>query len=101
MGFCLFLIDSDQANVNKLDQKRRLRLEKMDRIFFELEVVPLFGDMQIAPFNYVKKMKHYDPSKWPLSSPANAQSPQVDIFTCWEIFLRHAFFPLLMFAIFL
>ena len=82
MGFCLFLIDSDQANVNKLDQKRRLRLEKMDRIFFELEVVPLFGDMQIAPFNYVKKMKHYDPSKWPLSSPANAQSPQVDIFTC-------------------
>ena len=66
-----------QVNVNKLDQKRRLRLEKMDKIFYELEVVPLFGDMQIAPFNYVKKMKHYDASKWPLSAQANAISPQV------------------------
>jgi hypothetical protein len=36
-----------QANVNKLDQKRRLRFEKMDKIFHDLEVVPLFGDMQV------------------------------------------------------
>lgn len=27
---------------------------------------------QIAPFNYVKKMKHYDPNKWPLSAAATA-----------------------------
>ena len=66
-------------NVNKLDQKRRLRLEKMDRIFHDLEVVPLFGDMQIAPFNYVKRMKHYDAGKWPLSSQANMVSPQVKV----------------------
>lgn len=72
MGFCLFLIDSDQANINKLDQKRRLRFDKMDKIFHDLEVVPLFGDMQIAPFNYVKKTKHYDASKWPLSAAATA-----------------------------
>ena len=26
-------------------------------MFFELQVVPLFGDMQIAPFNYVKVSK--------------------------------------------
>ncbi len=79
MGFGLFLVDSEQVNVNKLDQKRRLRLEKMDRIFHDLEVVPLFGDMQIAPFNYVKRMKHYDAGKWPLSSPANLVSPQSNL----------------------
>lgn len=43
-----------------------------------LEVVPLFGDMQIAPFNYVKRSKHFEPSKWPLSSSVNI-SPQSDI----------------------
>ena len=37
-----------QANVNKLDQKRRLRFDKMDKIFSDLEVVPLFGDMQVT-----------------------------------------------------
>lgn len=34
--------------MNKLDQKRRLRFEKMDKIFHDLEVVPLFGDMQVT-----------------------------------------------------
>lgn len=72
MGFCLFLIDSEQVNVNKLDQKRRLRFDKMDKIFHDLEVVPLFGDMQIAPFHYVKNSKHYDASRWPLSAAAAA-----------------------------
>ena len=42
-----------------------------------LQVVPLFGDMQIAPFFYVKKTMHFDASKWPLSSQTNAVSPQV------------------------
>jgi len=40
---------------------------------------------QIAPFHYVKKTKHYDASKWPLSAAAAANptaataanSPQV------------------------
>jgi cytoplasmic FMR1 interacting protein len=41
-------------------------------------VVPLFGDMQIAPFNYIKRSKHFDPSKWPLSSSNNI-SPQADL----------------------
>lgn len=90
MGFGLFLIDSEVCNINRLDQKKRLRLDKIDRIFkvffysdyiscviffnfnfnfnyisFQnLEVVPLFGDMQIAPFNYIKRSKHYDASKY-------------------------------------
>ncbi|KAK7874487.1 hypothetical protein R5R35_001571 [Gryllus longicercus] len=78
MGFGLFLMDSDLCNINKLDQKKKLKLEKIDRIFKNLEVVPLFGDMQIAPFNYIKRSKHFDPSKWPLSS-SNSISPQADL----------------------
>jgi cytoplasmic FMR1 interacting protein len=31
----------------------------------QLEVVPLFGDMQICPFNYIKRSPHYDAGKWP------------------------------------
>ncbi|XP_039954773.1 cytoplasmic FMR1-interacting protein [Bactrocera neohumeralis] len=78
MGFGLFLMDSDGCNINKLDQKKKIRLDRIDRIFKNLEVVPLFGDMQIAPFNYIKRSKHYDSSKWPLSS-SNAISPQADL----------------------
>lgn len=79
MGFGLFLMDSDACNINKLDQKKKLRLERIDRIFKNLEVVPLFGDMQIAPFNYINRSKHFDPSKWPLSCSSNATSPQADL----------------------
>lgn len=78
MGFGLFLMDSELCNINKLDQKKKLRLDRIDRIFKNLEVVPLFGDMQIAPFNYIKRSKHFDPSKWPLSY-SNAPSPQADL----------------------
>lgn len=78
MGFGLFLMDSDLCNINKLDQKKKIRLDRIDRIFKNLEVVPLFGDMQIAPFNYIKRSKHFDPSKWPLSN-STAISPQADL----------------------
>lgn len=33
MGFGLFLMDSELCNINKLDQKKKLKLEKIDRIF--------------------------------------------------------------------
>ncbi|XP_045489000.1 cytoplasmic FMR1-interacting protein [Pieris rapae] len=79
MGFGLFLMDSEVCNINRLDQKKKIRLDRIDRIFKNLEVVPLFGDMQIAPFNYIKRSKHYDPSKWPLSSNLNPLSPQADL----------------------
>ncbi|XP_022901321.1 cytoplasmic FMR1-interacting protein [Onthophagus taurus] len=78
MGFGLFLMDSELCNINKLDQKKKLKLDKIDKIFKNLEVVPLFGDMQIAPFNYIKRSKHFDPSKWPLSY-SNTPSPQADL----------------------
>lgn len=33
MGFGLFLIDSDICNINKLDQKKKIKLDKIDKIF--------------------------------------------------------------------
>lgn len=33
MGFGLFLIDSEMCNINKLDQKKKVRLDKIDKIF--------------------------------------------------------------------
>lgn len=41
-------------------------------------MVPLFGDMQIAPFHYIKCSPHYEASRWPLAS-ANSPSPQSDL----------------------
>ena len=77
---------SDQNNINLLEKKRRLNFQKMDKIFHDLEYVPLFGDMQISPFNYVKKTKNFDASKWPLAVAASSsnfsssnQSPQANL----------------------
>jgi len=78
MGFGLFLLDNETININKLDQKKKIRLDKLDKVFFDLQVVPLFGDMQIAPFNYIKNSKIFDPSKWPLSNSINV-SPQANL----------------------
>jgi len=78
MGFGLFLLDNETITINKLDQKKKIRLDKLDRVFFDLQVVPLFGDMQIAPFNYIKNSKTFDGSKWPLSNSVNI-SPQANL----------------------
>ncbi|XP_076048811.1 cytoplasmic FMR1-interacting protein Sra-1 isoform X2 [Oratosquilla oratoria] len=78
MGFGLFLIDSEICNINKLDQKKKIKIDKIDKIFKNLEVVPLFGDMQIAPFNYIKRSKNFDNKMWPLCS-ASTTSPQADL----------------------
>ncbi|CAD6194474.1 unnamed protein product [Caenorhabditis auriculariae] len=67
IAFSLFLIDGDGPNVAKLDQKKRLSIQRLDRIFKSLEVVPLYGDMQIQPFAFVRRSSHYDANKWPLS----------------------------------
>ena len=41
-------------------------------------MVPLFGDMQIAPFNFVRRSKNFDPAKWPLAN-TNQTHPQSDL----------------------
>ena len=73
-------MDCEAYNINKLDAKRRLSLSRIDKIFKNLEMVPLFGDMQIAPFHtYIKKTEHFDATKWPLSSNSTTSSAQSDI----------------------
>ena len=37
MGFSLFLIDSEQANINKLDKKGLLPISKMDKVTLNIE----------------------------------------------------------------
>ncbi|VDM07312.1 unnamed protein product [Wuchereria bancrofti] len=65
IAFALFLMDGDSANVSKLDQRKRISISKLDKIFQSLEVVPLFGDMQIQPFSFVRRSPYFEPSKWP------------------------------------
>ena len=83
IGFGLFLLDSKDSkncNINKLDTKRRINISRIDKIFKSLEMVPLFGDMQISPLlTYINKTPNYDPTKWPLSSNTQVQSTQADI----------------------
>lgn len=80
MGFGLFLIDSKNCDINKLDAKKKVNLASVDRIFKELEMVPLFGDMQIAPFiTYVKKMTNFDAQRWALCLNESVASNQAEI----------------------
>ena len=54
IGFSLDLIDNDRCTIYKLDQKKKISIERIDKIFRAVEVVPLYGDMQISVFQYVK-----------------------------------------------
>lgn len=86
MGFGLFMLDSKEhkeITIYKLDNKKKLNLSKIDKIFKQVEVVPLFGDMQIAPFNYIKTSPNFDPSKWPLCM-SNQMSPQAILLPALE-----------------
>ena len=47
-------------------------------IFQQLEIVPLYGDMQVAPFQYIKNSTNFDPSKWPNCESGHV-SPQSNI----------------------
>ncbi|KAI6200813.1 Cytoplasmic FMR1-interacting protein [Aphelenchoides besseyi] len=75
IAFSLFLIDGNGPNVNKLDQKKRLNIQRFDKIFKSQPMVPLFGDMPTYPFNFITKSPHYDASKWPLSSTESTVCP--------------------------
>lgn len=43
MGFGLFLMDSDVCNINRLDQKKKIRLDRIDRIFKVKHCAGLYG----------------------------------------------------------
>ena len=80
IGFSLYLMDGKECNINKMDNKKRISLARVDRVFKLIEVVPLFGDIMIAPFEYIKKTPHYDSSKWQLcnSGQLSAQVPDLE-----------------------
>lgn len=44
IGFGLFLVDGKNCDINKLDAKKKINMSAIDKIFKELEMVPLFGD---------------------------------------------------------
>ncbi|GMT25093.1 hypothetical protein PFISCL1PPCAC_16390 [Pristionchus fissidentatus] len=66
MAFCVSIIDSSGPFLVKLDQKKRVSIARLDRIFKSLEIVPLYGDMQIRPFAFIQRSPHYEASKWQL-----------------------------------
>lgn len=72
IGFSLGLMDNRRCSVYKLDQRKKVKIDKIDHIFKLVPVVPLYGDMQISPFDYIKSGAHFDASKWPNCSAAAA-----------------------------
>lgn len=79
MAVGLFLLDrKDGVNINRLDAKKRINISKIDRILKELSFVPLYGDMQIAPYQYVSATPNFDASKWPCCE-SSTPSPQSNI----------------------
>uniref|UniRef100_H2YIL7 Cytoplasmic FMR1-interacting protein n=1 Tax=Ciona savignyi TaxID=51511 RepID=H2YIL7_CIOSA len=63
MGFGLFLLNNKDVNIYKLHDKKRLNLTKIDKFFKQLQVVPLFGDMQIPLASYIQNMTDYEDNK--------------------------------------
>nr|XP_044600538.1 LOW QUALITY PROTEIN: cytoplasmic FMR1-interacting protein 1-like [Equus asinus] len=79
MGFGLYLIDGSVSNIYKLDAKKRINLSKMDKYFKQLQVVPLFGDMQIELARYIKTSTHYEENKSRWTCTSSSSSPQYNI----------------------
>ncbi|KAK6017306.1 hypothetical protein OSTOST_17175, partial [Ostertagia ostertagi] len=56
-----------EATARQAEQKDAIRFAGAPPRTASLEVVPLYGDMQIQPFSFVRRSQFYDSSKWPLS----------------------------------
>ncbi|KAK3557279.1 hypothetical protein QTP70_026267 [Hemibagrus guttatus] len=89
MGFGLYLMDGTNSNIYKLDAKKRINLTKIDKFFKlpsssrimtpQLQVVPLFGDMQIELSRYIKTSAHFEENKSRWSCTSTGSSPQYNI----------------------
>ncbi|KAM9585946.1 LOW QUALITY PROTEIN: cytoplasmic FMR1-interacting protein 1 [Trichechus inunguis] len=79
MGFGLYLMDGSVSNIYKLDAKKRINLTKIDKYFKQLQVVPLFGDMQIELARYIKTSAHYEENKSRWTCTSSSSSPQYNI----------------------
>ncbi|XP_063952182.1 cytoplasmic FMR1-interacting protein 2-like [Lytechinus pictus] len=58
IGIGLFLMDNETNSI--YSQKNKLNLSRIDKIFKKLEVVPLYGDLQISVLSYIKKCGNYE-----------------------------------------
>ncbi|XP_031697702.1 cytoplasmic FMR1-interacting protein 1-like [Anarrhichthys ocellatus] len=79
MGFGLYLMDGNSSNIYKLDAKKRINLTKIDKCFKQLQVVPLFGDMQIELSRYIKTSAHFEENKSRWTCTSISSSPQYNI----------------------
>uniref|UniRef100_A0A8C7FPZ4 Cytoplasmic FMR1 interacting protein 1 n=2 Tax=Oncorhynchus TaxID=8016 RepID=A0A8C7FPZ4_ONCKI len=79
MGFGLYLMDGSNSNIYKMDAKKRINLIKIDKFFKQLQVVPLFGDMQIELSRYIKTSAHFEENKNRWSCTSTGSSPQYNI----------------------
>ena len=88
IGFGLSMLDNkgkaDPVSIYTLEKKKKLNLAKIDRMFKELQVVTLFGDMQITLSSYIEKMsdfaQHRD--RWSCTQKSDmslADLPQYDL----------------------
>ncbi|RXM95134.1 Cytoplasmic FMR1-interacting protein 1, partial [Acipenser ruthenus] len=79
MGFGLYLMDGSVSNIYKLDAKKRINLSRIDKFFKQLQVVPLFGDMQLELSRYIKNSAHFEENKSRWSCTSTGSSPQYNI----------------------
>uniref|UniRef100_A0A8C6TL09 Cytoplasmic FMR1-interacting protein n=1 Tax=Neogobius melanostomus TaxID=47308 RepID=A0A8C6TL09_9GOBI len=87
MGFGLYLMDGNSSNIYKLDAKKRINLSKIDKKIKvclllssqQLQVVPLFGDMQIELSRYITTSAHFEENKSRWACMSASSSPQYNI----------------------
>ncbi|XP_071951857.1 cytoplasmic FMR1-interacting protein 2-like isoform X1 [Antedon mediterranea] len=61
MAFALYLMDGKDVSIYKLDGgKKKFSLSKIDKFFKHLEVVPLYGDIQISLYSYIMKSENFE-----------------------------------------
>ncbi|XP_066016984.1 cytoplasmic FMR1-interacting protein 2 [Pocillopora verrucosa] len=84
MGFMIFLMDvkdgkevKDNTSVLKMDQKKRISISKIDKIFKQFPVVPLFGDVQVALVTYLKMCPNFDTMREKWTSAAEGADEKV------------------------
>jgi len=60
MPYCLFLMDGEVNSTNNVFKSKKLKLSRFSAIFKKYPVVPLYGDMQIALEQMVRRAPHFD-----------------------------------------
>jgi len=81
MGFGLYLLDNNSSSLSiyKLHEKKKLNLNKIDKFFKHLQVVPLFGDMQIPLASYIQNMSDFEENKGRWSCCSATTSSQYNL----------------------